>query len=278
MPLIGAFSFFALGTIIGSFLNVVIYRLGTGKGLGGRSQCLSCGRTLGFFDLIPIISFVALSGRCRRCGTRIPPQYPLIELVSGVLFVLVYFSFAQRMATPSLEILSSFALALIIVSISLAIAAYDLRHKIIPQELSSLLIVCALITLLSRIFQGMETSFLVFFLDILAGPIFYTAFYSLSAISSGRLMGYGDSKLALAIGLALGFSSGLSAIVLSFWIGAIVGLSLLFLKRALPVLRLKEGERAVTMKTEIPFAPFLLLGWALVYFLHIDAFSLLTIL
>ena len=114
------------GLIIGSFLNVVILRRGACT-VGGRSGCLSCGAPLRWFDLIPVVSWIALRGRCRSCGSRISIQYPLVEASSALLFALIG---ASTLSIP-MQIVS-----LIIVSLLILITAYDLRHTIIPDEWS----------------------------------------------------------------------------------------------------------------------------------------------
>ena len=81
---------FLFGVVVGSFLNVIVYRLGTGERMGNsRSRCFSCGTTRGFFELIPIFSFLFQKGKCRHCGSRISWQYPVVELVTGAVFLLV---------------------------------------------------------------------------------------------------------------------------------------------------------------------------------------------
>jgi leader peptidase (prepilin peptidase)/N-methyltransferase len=85
--------FFAFGTIIGSFLNVVIYRTNTGKSLLGRSACMSCKKRLAWYELVPIFSFIFLNGRCGHCKTRISYQYVLVEFLTGLVFALIYLKF-----------------------------------------------------------------------------------------------------------------------------------------------------------------------------------------
>jgi len=244
MPLI----FFVFGSIIGSFLNVVILRLNSGRTFKGRSECFSCGKKLSPAELIPILSFLTQNGRCRQCGSKISWQYPIVELITAVLFTLTYLYF-EPISSGNLI---SFILTLIIFSILTVIAFYDLRHKIIPSQLSYLLVIFAFLFSISesRTFKWE---------DLAAGPIFFAIFAAIWLISRGRWMGFGDAKLVLGIGLFLGLIKGVSALVLAFWIGAAVGICALFL----------SGKK-ITMKSEIPFAPFLILGAILSFFLELD--------
>jgi leader peptidase (prepilin peptidase)/N-methyltransferase len=268
-----ALFFFILGAIAGSFLNVVIIRFGTGRTPSGRSHCLSCGKTLGVIDLIPILSFLALRGRCRSCGSLISIQYPIVEAATGLFFLLTYFKFEGSFQILSLFDCLKVALALFIEMVLIVIAGYDIRHKIIPDSLVYIFIISGLVIAFSRFMVGIQFGFDVFLLlDLLSGPLLFLFFYILWKISGGRWMGLGDAKLSLGIGLALGFLSGLSAIIFGFWIGAVVGILLIVFSKLLPPLRLKGSSIAVTMKTEIPFAPFLILGAAIAFFSGLNAF------
>lgn len=219
------------GLVVGSFLNVVVLRLGTGRSLiGGRSSCMSCGHKLETKDLVPVFSFLFQKGKCRYCKSPISIQYVLVELTTAVAFSLL----ASR---------NSSLLLYVIVAILIAIAVYDLRHKIIPDTLVYLFIALAFIA------HGP---------GLWAGPMLFAAFALLWLLSGGRWMGFGDAKLVLGIGLLLGAPLALGAVLIAFWIGAFFGLALLYLRR---------GE--VTMKSEIPFAPFLILATLMQLFLPI---------
>jgi prepilin signal peptidase PulO-like enzyme (type II secretory pathway) len=112
----------------------------------------------------------------------------------------------------------------------------------------------------------------IFYLTLLAGPVLFLPFFILWIVSNGRWIGLGDGKLALGFGWMLGLDYGLSAIVLAFWIGAVVSIFLIARER----LNLKKKQ--LTMKSEIPFAPYLILGYAIVYFLSIDVMGLHTLI
>ena len=122
---------FIFGAIIGSFLNVVSLRFNTGVGLGGRSMCMSCGKTLRWMELIPVFSFIFLRGACRKCKSKISWQYPLIEFISGAIFVLILLKFPPVSPLAALSTLMYLLTACILI----VIAAYDAKHQIIPDPL-----------------------------------------------------------------------------------------------------------------------------------------------
>ncbi|MBX4197822.1 prepilin peptidase [Candidatus Parcubacteria bacterium] len=254
---------FILGTTIGSFLNVVIYRYNTGMGVNGRSQCFSCGKTLQWYELIPLFSFIFLRGRCGQCQSKISWQYPLVELTTGLVFLLFFLKIVgTQIVTPAL--IGLLLYSLVIASIFIVIFVYDLKHKIIPDGLVIALSVFALISLfVTPEFTFQRPSILA----ILAGPILAAPFALLWLMSRGRWMGLGDAKLVLPMGWFLGLTYGFSAIIIAFWIGAIIGVGLILLSGKLG---------AITMKSEIPFAPFLIIGFLLVYFLGLNVFNLST--
>jgi prepilin signal peptidase PulO-like enzyme (type II secretory pathway) len=242
--------FFVLGTIIGSFLNVVILRYNTGVSVArGRSFCFSCGKKLGFFELVPVISFLLQKGKCRGCKSKISWQYPTVEFLTGVMFVLVFLK-------SGIE-----ALVFIIVSLLIAITVYDIKHKIIPDGLVFAFAVLSIV----HIFTSNQTHWVWF---LLAGPLLALPLFLLWLCSKGAWMGLGDPKLVLGIGFFLGPIYGLSAIVLAFWAGAIYGLILMLLSK------MHKFGLHISPKSELPFAPFLILGFLLVFFFNWDVFGL----
>lgn len=269
--------FFLLGACIGSFLNVVIYRYNTGMSVNGRSQCFSCSRQLTWFDMFPIVSFLTFRGRCRTCKSKISWQYPLVELITAFLF-LALFKVDGFSATLIFD--------LIVFSLLMVMTVYDMRHKIIPDGLVVLFVILGLAKMLTQIFfvSGHFTSVAFStlpFWDLLAGFIFFVPFYLLWKVSDGRWIGLGDGKLAIGIGAFLGFELGLTAIVVGFWAGAVFGLAYLGLQRVLHSawfsrtrLGLFFARNSLTMKSELPFAPFLILGVLIVFF---SGFNLLLI-
>ncbi len=230
---------FVFGTVIGSFLNVVGLRWNSGLTLEGRSHCQSCSRKLSWWELVPILSFLSSLGHCRQCGARISWQYPLIEMVTGLVFVTIY--------QLALALLPTLILGLV-ACLFVVIVIYDLRHKIIPDEL---VYASIFLSFIFRLLVGGTT------LDFLAGPILFAIFGGIWWVSRGRAMGFGDAKLVLSIGLLLGAANGFSGIVVAFWIGAIYGIGLIIFGHLKPLLSV--GKR-ITMKSELPFAPFIILG------------------
>lgn len=252
--------FFLFGSCIGSFLNVVIYRYNTGLSINGRSQCFSCSRRLKWFDMFPIASFLTFRGRCRTCKSKISWQYPLVELVTAILFLAIF-----RMDGLSVALVFD----LIIFSTLTVMTVYDIRHKIIPDGLVIFFVVTGLVKMLLPLLHGGH----FFLLNFLAGGIFFVPFYLLWKVSGGKWIGLGDGKLAIGIGAFLGFASGLSAIVVGFWLGAIFGLAYLGIQRicrsawfSRTWLGLFFARNSLTMKSELPFAPFLILGVLAVFF------------
>ena len=238
---------FLLGTVVGSFLNVVGLRWdsprhdGAWSNFGGRSICPNCFKVLRWFELVPILSFLIQKGRCRNCGTRISYQYPLIELWTGLIFVTVPYIFIP------------------VFCIYIVITIYDLKHKIIPDPLVYSAI---LLSVVSRWLSVGST------LDWLAGPILFAFFASIWFLSRGRAMGFGDAKLGLSVGFLLGAAQSFSAIVLAFWIGALGSLAYLLLHKTGFIKKAKK----LTMKSEIPFAPFIILGAWLALVFDLDIF------
>ena len=249
--------FFLLGACIGSFLNVVIYRYNTGMSINGRSQCFSCGRTLTWYDLIPILSWLWFRGKCRTCKSKISWQYPLVEICTALIFLAVFMF-------DGLSV--SLVFDLVIFSTLIVMTVYDIRHKIIPDGLVAIFAIVGLLKMLAQIFfvsghfVGVPISVLPWW-DLLAGAIFFVPFYLLWLVSKGKWIGLGDGKLAIGIGTFLGFGLGLSAIMIGFWSGAIFGLIGLFFAR-----------NKLTMKSELPFAPFLILGVLIVFFTGFNVF------
>lgn len=263
-------SVFILGAIIGSFLNVVILRLNTGRGINGRSSCPHCRYQLKWFDLIPIVSWFLLHGKCRNCRSKISIQYPLVEFATATIFAAILYAALPLWSQTNLVILS-FVWNAIIFSILIVIFVYDLYHKIIPDVLAYAFAGLGLVqTLVLMPANFGDTTILV--LDLLAGPIMFLPFFLLWFVSGGRWIGFGDAKLALGIGWFLGFINGLSAIILGFWIGA--GFAIILLLTQKIKNKLNASSKNITMKTEIPFAPFLLLGVLIEFLFEIDVLNL----
>lgn len=264
--------FFTLGLIIGSFLNVVICRMNTARTFGGRSACMSCKNCLSWYELIPVFSFLGLQGRCRKCKTKISIQYPLVELITGLIFATLLFKFQNLLLVDVAMFGIIYAYYAIMFSILMVIVVYDLRHKIIPDILSLVFGTLAFLGLFifsANNFSGFTYASLHIptFLELLSGLIIATPFYLLWLVSGGRWMGLGDAKLALGLGWFLGLSSALSALVLSFWAGTIVGIGLILLSK---IYNLGYG-----MKSEIPFAPYLAFGTLAAFIFELNLFNII---
>lgn len=242
-----------LGLIAGSFLNALSFRFNTGRSIAhGRSMCMRCGHTLRALDLIPLFSYVFLLGTCRYCGTRISMQYPLVELAAAMLSFGVF----TAVQTPLM-----YAFWFFVWMVILFIVIYDIRHTVIPWSCSLLLIGLSLVSLF---LSGMPS-----FAALLSGPLLALPLLALSFFSRGRWMGWGDGVFQLSLGWFLGLVPALSALALSVWTGAFVGVGLVLVSQ----LPWKYRSRGFTIQSELPFAPFLALGALLVYFFHVDLFS-----
>ncbi|MBP9711763.1 MAG: prepilin peptidase [Candidatus Pacebacteria bacterium] len=255
------FLFFIFGLIIGSFLNVVVSRYNTKRTLAGRSACMSCATQLRWYELVPLFSYFALRGRCRTCSTRISMHYPFVELTTGLIFVGIFCKF-QNIFLFNLPVFAvTFAFYAIVFSILIVIASYDIKHKIIPDMLAFLFGLFAFFGLF--LFQeGSLALHLPGIWDVLMGIVVALPFAIFWLVSRGAWMGLGDAKLTIGLAWLLGLSQVLSGIVLAFWSGAIIGVLLIFFTK-------KHG-----MKSEIPFAPFLVLGAILAFLFEIHIFAM----
>ncbi len=274
--LLGVF-FFILGAIVGSFLNVVILRYHTGKTLLGRSHCSSCGRVIAWHDLIPILSFFLLRGRCRFCKSKLSVQYPLVEMATALLFLGVSLRYSALFSSPyplPATYYLIFLIDLLSFCLLVVITAYDLKHKIIPNLIVYLFVSISFIrtVMLTPTANLIHFSGLVHLLD---GPLVALPLFLLWLFSRGRWIGLGDAKLSLGIGWFLTLLPAVSAEVIGFWIGAIVGLLLIAVSKLehTPLARRLFSRwrlSPVTLKSEMPLAPFLIIGLALVYFWGFD--------
>jgi prepilin signal peptidase PulO-like enzyme (type II secretory pathway) len=266
---------FIFGLAIGSFLNVVALRYDgdhfvfSSRLIGGRSHCPHCQNTLQWFELIPVISFVIQGARCRNCKARIGWQYPAVELLSGIIFAAVPFRLtfiSALVAQPTLFLWFS-ALWIFAFEMLLLIAYIDILLNIIPDELNLALgAVGIIVTILAAQSLGaMNLSFLApysiifglqsnVWMSHLIGALFGGAFFGgLVAITRGRGMGIGDIKLAVPLGLLFGWPDILVITMLAFIIGGILGLALI-------------SSHKKSMKSTLPFGPFIVLGTAIVFF------------
>ncbi len=254
------------GLIIGSFLNVVIYRLHTGRSLNDRSHCLSCGTTLNWYELFPVVSYLTLLGRCRTCGAFIPYRYALVEILTAVTFVICYL-FTSDIVT--------FVLVATLMSVLIVGLVYDLYHMIIPDEVSGWAAALAVAIVGWQAYLSSDWLYVVF--NALSGAaIIFLVFWSLWFFSGGRAFGFGDAKLSVSLGMLVGLSGVFSLMVFSFWIGAIFSILLILLQKIIRKSSGKFGWGHVNMKSEIPFAPFMIVAFVVVYFFRVDVIQLIS--
>jgi leader peptidase (prepilin peptidase) / N-methyltransferase len=226
------------GLVVGSFLNVVAHRLPLRESLvSPRSRCPQCGAPVRTYDNVPVLSWLILRGRCRDCSTSISPQYPLVELTTGVLYAAVVLT-----ADDALHV----ALGLLLVTALVPITLIDLEHRLIPNRITAAAGVAALVAIVA-----FDRSFLFEALVAAAGA---GGFFLLAAIASPRGMGMGDVKLVAMLGLYLGRAVA-PAILAALVVGVVVGMAIIARKGA-----------TAGRKTAVPFGPFLALGGLVAFF------------
>jgi leader peptidase (prepilin peptidase)/N-methyltransferase len=261
-------SLFIFGTIIGSFLNVLINRYNTGRSISGRSFCPNCSAKIAWYDLIPVLSWFFLKKKCRHCRSKISVQYPLVEFSVGLLFVLLYYNFwPLTFINPQVFIIFYVWTAIIFLLLTI-IFVYDFKHKIIPDKFSYAFAIMALIQTIVILPALQYQNQALFWLDLFSGLIFFLPFYLLWRFSDGKWIGLGDGKLAIGIGWFLGFIWAINAIILAFWLGAIFALILILIDK------LKNKRSKINLKTAIPFGPFLILATILQFVFRFDFLGL----
>lgn len=225
---------FIFGLIAGSFLNCLIYRLETGQRMTKRSFCPHCKHKLSWQDLIPLLSFLLLKGKCRYCKKRISLQYPLVEASTGILFLTIFWRFNFNLSLD-------FAFWIFISCVLVLIFVYDIKHYIIPDKV---IFPAIALTFLYKLFSDFH--FLIY--NLLFSALFaFLFFLTIILISRGKWMGFGDAKMAFFMGLLLGFPKILISLFFAFFIGGIIGIILLLSKKK-------------KLKSEVPFGPFLTVG------------------
>jgi len=260
---------FILGSIIGSFLNVVIFRFNTGRTIvKGRSMCMNCSKHLRWYELIPVFSFLIQKGKCRNCRSRISFQYPIVEVITGLVFALIAFKFLPVLYFSYGLYILYVTLFVFIFSLLIVISVYDLRHKIIPDKLVFIFIIISFLSIFISPYLFGSIFTLPSIASLISGPLLSLPFILLWHFSKGKLMGLGDGKLFLGIGWLLGLPQGLFAVILSFCLGAVVSLVAMF--------SFKKRKK-INMKTEIPFAPFIVIGTFITFLFNFDIFSLIRL-
>ncbi len=265
-----SFIIFIFGSAFGSFLNVVSTRYDQnsfmfGKQLLGRSHCDSCGKKLGPLELIPVFSFIFQFGRCRNCGVRLGAQYPIVEILSGLIFVFVPLALRSPYIAPAIFYGLAF-LWILVFEVLLLIALVDLRLGIIPDEANILLLVLgiAMVFLNNKIWDPNQSFVgpyaLIFGLrnnvwtnHIFAALLGFFLLGLLILVTRGRGMGIGDLKLIFPMGLIFGWPDTVFVLGAAFIIGSFVSIFIMMF-----------GKH--TIKSAIPFGPFLSLGATTIFF------------
>lgn len=246
--MIELFFIFIFGLIIGSFLNCVVWRIHKEESfIFGKSYCPKCKHDLSPRDLFPLLSFIALKGKCRYCKEKISFQYPLVELFTALIFSLIYIQLGLTLYLFFWWIL---------ISIIIVIFVYDIKYYIIPDGAIFSAIGLSILWIAYSYFSGFLNSeqALLYFFSAIGSSLF---FFSIWFFSKGLAMGFGDVKLAFFMGLVLGWPNIIVGTFLGFLFGAIIGLAMIFLKK-------KE------FRSEVPFAPFLLVGMFIASFWGTD--------
>lgn len=260
------FFIFTLGLCIGSFLNAFLWRYETKKSLSGRSSCPRCNKGIAWYDNIPLLSYILLWGKCRKCHKAISIGYPIIEFLTGVTFLAVgikiglvkYFNdllvgnIIFNLDTSFYINLFSFLSLFIIASFLIIIAVYDLKKKEIPNGFNLGFIISSLFYAVLLALTSSNFS-VTFGYSLLSAFLAFLFFYTFVFISRETWMGGGDAKFALGMGLLLGPAGTFAAIFIASIVGSIYGLSIIFLNKG-------NSKKKIGLASEIPFAPFLVLG------------------
>lgn len=238
---------FLFGLIFGSFLNVVIARyepelsIFSFKRLRGRSKCLHCKKSLKWYELIPVASFFIQRMKCRGCSKSISWRYPLVEILSGLIFVSIPFF------TDHFYVGYWIALFLIL----LVIFFVDKDHMIIPNELNLAIVFVGLATIITDIYFGASSDIILSYL--FAALVSGSIFYMFVGLSGGKAMGWGDVKLVVALSFVFGWPVIVMIMALSFILGGIYGAIVLLIGRN------KFGDK-------IPFGPFIVIASTATFF------------
>ncbi len=233
---------FFFGLAVGSFLNCIIYRISINEKPKGRSYCPRCKHKLSYRDLVPVFSYISLLGKCRYCKEKISLEYPLVEFLTGTLFLFTYL-----IVGVSIELFFLFFVLFFLI----LIFVYDLKHYIIPDFANFSLIGLSFLYLF--FFSFLENDFNELINGLFSAGGVFLFFFLLFYFTKGKGMGFGDVKFVIFMGLFLGFPNILVGLFISFILGAIIGLLLIALEKK-------------KIKSQVPFAPFLIIGTLVAYF------------
>jgi len=232
---------FFLGIVFGSFYNVVGIRVPNKESLLGRSHCPKCGKTLGVIELIPIIGYLVLKGRCKNCSSHISVKYPIMEFITGVLFVLTFVFLRANMV----EYIIEYILLIVFISLMVIITVSDMYYQIVPDII--------LIIFLPVIFALRMLSPVILWYNAIIGAVLGFGFMYLIALYGRKrfkqeALGGGDIKLYFIIGLVLGYELVFMSVLFAALLGILY--SIIFKKRS----------------GYLPFVPFIFAGTYLAYF------------
>lgn len=246
------------GLCFGSFINAFVWRLHEKKDwLNDRSECIYCHHKLAAIDLIPVISWLLLRGKCRYCRRSISVQYPIVELITTVLFIASFLLWPIHLVGYSIAL---FALWLVIVIGLVALALYDIKWMILPSKLIYFLYIAALLMAAIHIYYSnnhisMAISYLI--ASLIGGGIFYILFL----VSKGKWIGGGDVRLGFLLGLIVSTAqNSLLLIFIAAFLGTLVSIPFML-----------SGKLKKT--SMIPFGPFLI---AAAYIVQLEGFNILT--
>ena len=251
MGLLAVLLLFFIGAAVGSFVNVLIYRTVEGEDwVKGRSRCDQCRKLIAWYDNIPLLSYLILGGKCRNCQKPISIQHPVIELLTGLLFVwwyLIGFTFFKLVESPLSYVQPIFWL--IVGLLLLIIFVADWLYQIIPDfanvGLGILAVVYRLYLSMTGVMRWED-----FWAAVLTGLVMFGLLFLIWWLTRGRGMGFGDVKFALVMGILLGWPRAGIALFLAFVLGALVGVILILVRVKKP-------------RERIAFGPFLVLGTAI---------------
>lgn len=249
--------FLIAGLIVGSFLNVLVYRLRMAEELVfDRSHCPHCRKNIRWYDNIPVLSFILLKAKCRDCKKKISWQYPIVEIATGIIFALIGWKF---FALNNMETWTPAAYYWVISSVLIAILVYDWLYMEIPTAVLwsgvGLAVAFNLFSDWSNSLAGGGILEGATYSGTLAAFLAFLFFFLLASKSKEKWMGMGDALLVILLGLILGWPEILLALFAAFFIGSIYGIIMIGLKKK-------------KMKSQVPFAPFLIAGSFITLFFY----------
>lgn len=251
---------FLFGASVGSFVQVVVSRLHVAPFMKSRSKCLSCGEVLRVSDLVPVLSYLFLKGKCRYCKTRYGISAVVIEVIFGLVFTCVYLFLIRGQYTLPVAIVM-LAYYSVLIAVLGVMALYDRLHSYVPVNFLLAFFILSLVSFVYRLVEYPNMLTLVGALSV-SLPFLFIWF-----ISKGKGVGFGDVLLFFCVGLYFGGLEGYAVFILSVWIGAVYGIYYKYFV-----------QKHSSLHTSIPFVPFIVIAFLLVLFTGIDIFSIASVL